>query len=168
MNKTRIFPCWALDAEEQWLSGLASKGYYLSGKDGDVYLFEKEEPDSICYAVEYASKTHGDPARISSLEAEGWSYVGQFGNKRYYLRPADSESAVHPSEGSLTELERLHTVQSNLMTALLLNIPGTLYCFMYIFLFLNPFQMSIRGHRCGVRLGVPGCRQGALPKTDQK
>ena len=136
MNKTRIFPCWALDAEEDMLSALASKGHYLSGKEGDVYLFEKGEPDSVRYAVEYAGKTHTDPEHLSALEAQGWSFVGQFGKKRYYLRPADTE-ADHPSLGSITELERLHTVQSNLMTAVLLNIPGTLYCFLYIFLFIK-------------------------------
>ncbi len=136
MTKTRIFPCWALDAEEKWLSALAAKGHYLSSKDGEVYVFEKGEPDSVCYAVEYAGKTHGDPARIAELEEKGFSFVGHFGRKRYYLRPA-AEDSDHPSVGSLAELERLHTVQSNLMTAILLNIPGTLYCLLYIFLFIK-------------------------------
>ena len=34
-------------------------------------------------------------------------------------------------------MRRLHTAQSNLTTAGLLNIPGTLYCLLYIALFLG-------------------------------
>lgn len=137
MTFTRIYPCWALDREERRLSALAARGQRFAGVDGAVYLFEKDAPEELEYAVEYAGRGPDSPDALAAKAAEGWEFAGRFGKKRYYRRPRAESGAPHPSFGSVHELERLHTVQSNVMTAILMNIPGTVYCAIYLALLFS-------------------------------
>lgn len=141
----RNFACWSQKQEERWLQKRAARGWQLYAVVGAcLYRFRKIEPQpTMQYAVEYIGRDADVPEQLAEICNSGWEYLGKFGKKRYFCSLSDS-TLLHPAKGRPVEEHCLRTVQSNLTTAGLLNIPGTLYCLLYVFLFLNDggFYMS--------------------------
>lgn len=136
-DRIRNFACWSQTQEERWLAKRAACGWQLYAAAGAcIYRFHRAEPQNLRYAVEYIGSEPDVPEQLAELCNQGWEYLGRFGSKRYFCAPADSR-LPHPSQGRPAAVRRLHTAQSNLTTAGLLNIPGTLYCLLYIALFLG-------------------------------
>ena len=134
LDKVRIFPCWSMTGEERWLARQAANGRrLLEVRRPGVYRFEVADKAAVKFAVEYAGKDPDVPTRLAQLCNDGWDYIGRAGDKRYYRTCGN---AVHPSLRSPLESVRLRSVRSNLITLLLLNLPGTLYCLAYLLIFL--------------------------------
>jgi hypothetical protein len=132
----RVFGRWSLTNEERWLEKMAGRGWFLYEVAAPcVYRFEKGEPRKLRYAVEYAGKSDDVAEDIAVFCSDGWDYLGRFGKRRYYT--AEDTALAHPSSVSAEEDLCLHTTQANLTTLLLLNVPGTVYCLLYLFLFLG-------------------------------
>lgn len=134
----RNFACWSQKQEERWLEKRAARGWQLYAVVGAcLYRFRKITPQpAMRYAVEYIDGEADVPEQLAEICNSGWDYLGKFGKKRYFCTTAD-QPLVHPACGRPVEERCLRTVQSNLTTAGLLNIPGTLYCLLYVFLFLG-------------------------------
>jgi len=132
----RVFPIWARGAEEAWLSKKAKRGLILEKVvSGSLYRFSAGEPQDLDFAVEFCWKEPDIPEKIADICNKGWGFAGRFGDRRYYYKPAGVE-ASHPSLGSDIEIDRIKNTQNNLVTALLLNIPCTVFCFAYVAIFL--------------------------------
>ena len=132
----RQFGCWALSKEERYLEKMAARGWQFSGVSAPgIYRFEQAEAAKIAYAVEYVGKAEDVAEEIAATCNEGWEFVGRYGKRRYWR--TEQANLAHPSQRSVEENLCLHATQSNLTTLLLLNIPGTFYCLMYLLIFFG-------------------------------
>ena len=132
----RQFGCWALSKEERYLEKMAARGwqFYDVAAPG-IYRFEKAEAAKVTYAVEYVGKAEDVAEEIAATCNEGWEFVCRRGKRRYWR--TEQADLTHPSQRSAEEDLCLHATQGNLTTLLLLNIPGTFYCLMYLLIFLG-------------------------------
>lgn len=132
----RLFPGWASVKAEKWLSKKASKGWLFTDTGFlSVYRFKKIDAKMLRFAVEYMGKNPDIPLEIANDCNSGWEYAGRFGKFRYYYTELTENETKHPALDNKTEAAYLRGVMTNLITLMLLNIPGTLYCAAFIFLF---------------------------------
>jgi len=133
----RLFPCWAAAKKEKWLSKKAAAGWMFTDAGFKaVYRFKKNEKGKLRFAVEYMGKSPDVPADIADDCNCGWEYIGRFGRYRYYYTEESGEvQPAHPAADNKIEPEYLRGVTTNLITLLLLNAPGTIYCILFVMLF---------------------------------
>jgi hypothetical protein len=136
-ERIKMFPCWAGIKREKWLSRKAFSGWMLSDVGyGVIYRFKKSEKRKLRFAVEYLGKNPDIPGEIENDRAAGWEFLGRFGKYRYYYREEDIPGEpAHPAADNQIEQGCLRSITTNLITLLLLNIPGTLYCMAYLGIF---------------------------------
>ncbi len=132
----KVFGCWSLTKEELYLETMARRGWRLYAVTAPgIYRFEKADPADLVYAVEYVGKADDVAEEIAANCNAGWEFLCRGGKRRYYC--AASKDLPHPSAANADEDICLRTTQGNLTTLLLLNLPGTFYCLMYLFIFLG-------------------------------
>ena len=126
----KIFAPWQKHKEEAWLSALSEKGWHLTEvRGGAGYVFEYGPGKKRAYALVYTSS--------GEVEASGWKRVAQSGRYAYYVWEEAGEGVFRPTFGDEQERQMLASLRTNLITGLLLNVPGVLLCLFYVLAFFS-------------------------------
>lgn len=127
----KIFAPWQKHKEEAWLSSLSEKGWHLKEIRGRAgFLFEHGPAAKRQFALVFSK--HGEK------EAPDWEMVARNGNYTYYAADsAQAEGLPRPAFGDEEERILLQSMRTNLMTGLLLNVPGVLLCLFFISMFFS-------------------------------
>lgn len=114
----KVFLAWQDHSEEIWLNEMAKKGWALKSYKF-FYTFEKIEPTSYIYRLDYKSTSDDDLDEYKMIfQDTDWEYVTRYGNWHYF-RTLGSEE--HPPE-IYTEheyqIEKYNSLLQSLITAL--------------------------------------------------
>jgi len=90
----RFFGAWNDRKEENWLRGLALKGWHLESIAVVFYKFRRGEPADYTYRLDFQSSGKFDRREYLGLFRDaGWDFVGRNG-AWYYFRTPTGKGAV--------------------------------------------------------------------------
>jgi hypothetical protein len=89
----KIFWAWQDNNEEKWLNQMATKGWALQSYKF-LYNFEKIEPASYIYKLDYKASSDEDLAEYKQIFADtGWEYVTRYGHWHYFRMLGTEETS---------------------------------------------------------------------------
>lgn len=120
VKKVKWLWSYNIDKTEQWLAGMASKGWYLTKVNSwsRTFTFGKGEQKNVTYHIHYMPKSH---SFSSTLQKEGWSIAAKVG-KWVFLLNEEPIIRLFPSRDALVKRNRMHAYVTGLLAIIYISI----------------------------------------------
>jgi len=93
---TKLFFAWQDEKEQTWLEQMAAHGWILDEVVFICYTFRKEEPQQICYRLDYQEIKQNELQDYLGLFADaGWQYKGRVNNWFYFASKGNEAKEIY-------------------------------------------------------------------------
>lgn len=94
MTKYKLFWAWQDEAEEAWLSNMASEGWHLKtfGIPG-IYTFESGPARKVHYRMDFFMDKKNRKSYLQLFKDAGWEHIGEMGGWQYFRKNAEGVDA---------------------------------------------------------------------------
>jgi hypothetical protein len=115
----KIFWAWQDHNEEVWLNQMAKKGWALKSYQF-FYTFEKIEPESYIYKLDYKASRDDDLEEYKQIFADtGWEYVTRYGAWHYFRTLETEETTPEIYTENEYQIEKYKGLLQGLTSALI-------------------------------------------------
>ncbi|MFS0560853.1 DUF2812 domain-containing protein [Terribacillus sp. 179-K 1B1 HS] len=112
----KVFLAWQDKSEEIWLNRMAKKGWALKSYKF-LYTFEKIEPASYIYRLDYKSTSDNDLNEYKTIfQDTGWEYVTRYGNWHYFRTKESQEHTPEIYTEHEYQIEKYNSLLQHLLT----------------------------------------------------